>query len=250
MTSCNHKRIEKEWFVSNIEKHGLAIIMVESSKYSPSFAYSIGLLQTYNHPEIICFGLSTKLLHTLINDVAEIIKTGENIQIDKTYTNIFKDSRAEFLKIDNRNIKDYFSYAIEYFETENFPALQLIWTDRKDRFPWEQDYEEEFKYNQPLLDRNFDFKFRESKNLAVFTTKQWLDNNEPILRVVHDCDGDWQFLTGDPIEGDGKVVGLGTMTNSDKTLNEIFDLEYGEKAERTFVGGHWTRNKMEENVDE
>jgi hypothetical protein len=36
-------------------------------------------------------------------------------------------------------------------------------------------FDEEFIYRQPLLDRNADFKFREADNLAVFTTRQWIE---------------------------------------------------------------------------
>jgi len=229
----------------NIDKFGLQVIMVGSTNYSPSFAYSIGLTQTYNHPEIICFGLSNDLGHTIINDIAEIIKKGEVIESGHISTEIFKDSRAAFLKVDKRNISDYFGAALNYYSEKSFDALQVVWTDRNDKLPWEENFEEEFLYKQPLLDRNADFKFYEPKNLTTFTTRQWLDEQKPILRVVHDIDGDWQFLTGDQLPEDIKIVALEELIKRDNTLNEIFDLEYGEEAEREFIRGHWSRNKVE-----
>jgi hypothetical protein len=234
----------------NIEKFGLQVIMVKPTSYCPSFAYSIGLWQKFKHPEIICFALPEDLGHAIINDVTEIIKGGENVSAGKAYSNIFKDSRAEFLNVDPNNIDDYFGVAIDYYNSNDFPALQLVWTDRNDKFPWEENFEEEFIYKQPLLDRNADFKFREPKNLATFTTRQWLELNGPILRVVHDSDGDWQFLTGDQMPEDIRIVALHELIDRDKTLNEIFDLDYGEDAERDFVGGKWTRNKMEYDGEE
>jgi hypothetical protein len=62
---------------------------------------------------------------------------------------------------------------------------------------------------------------------------------------VHDGDGDWQFLTGDQMPEDAILVALEQMTIKDKTLNEVFDLEYGQAAAREFIGGKWIR----ENVD-
>lgn len=47
---------------SDIEKYGLSVILIEASDYLP-FAYRIGLWAKFNHPEIICFGLSTQTLH-------------------------------------------------------------------------------------------------------------------------------------------------------------------------------------------
>lgn len=49
---------------------------------------------------------------------------------------------------------------------------------------------------------------------------------------------------------DAKLVALEQMTIKDKTLNEVFDLEYGEEAEREFIGGKWTRNMVEIDDDE
>src|SRR5690606_25423792 len=125
-----------------------------------------------------------------------------------------------------------------------FDALQLIWTDCNDKFPWEENFEEKYLYKQPLLDRNAEFKFNEPKNLAVFTTRQWLEEYKPILRIVHENDGDWQFLTGDQMPEDIKLVALEELIKRDNSLNEVFDLEYGEEAERDFVGGQWTKNKV------
>lgn len=254
ITENEHNCIDKDDLLNdaklNIDKFGLQVIMVGSTSYLPSFAYSIGLKETYNHPEIICFGLPNDIGHAIINDIAEIIKKEERIEIGKIYTEIFKDNRASFIKVDKRNIDDYFGAALNYYGDKNFDALQVAWTDRNDKFPWEENFEEEFLYKQPLLDRSTDFKFSEPKNLATFTTRQWLEQQKPILRVVHDTDGDWQFLTGDQVPEDIKIVTLEQLILNDRTLNEVFDLEYGEEAERVFVGGKWTRYEMEHEEDE
>lgn len=240
-----HNCRNNEQTKSDIEKFGLSVIIIEATDYSPSFAYSIGLWQKFKHPELICFGLRTQTLHTIINDVADLVKDGQFIQAGKTYDNIFENSRTEFLHVDKRNLSDYFGTAIDFYNSKDFPAFQLVWTDRNNKFPWETDFEEDFIHKQPLLDRNADFKFREAKNLAIFTTRQWLESDKPILSVVHDTDGDWQFLTGDQISEDIKVVALVQVVIKDRTLNEVFDLEYGEEAQREFVGGKWTRNIVE-----
>ena len=231
---------------NHIEKYGLSVIRVESTEYLPSFAYSIGLKETYSHPEIICFGLSTQLMHVIINDIAEIIRTEGAIDPHKEYENIFKNSRAKFLKIDERNIGDYFGGALRYYNTNELDALQLIWTDRNNKFPWEPQFEKEFKFRQPLLDRNATFKFLEEKNLGIFTTRQWLEDNEPILRVIHEEDGDWQFLTENMDLQDPKLVALEQIVGRDRTLNEVFDLDFGEEATRIKVGGEWKRCKTQD----
>lgn len=247
--TCIDKNKLLENTKSNIDKFGLQVIMISPTNYSPAFAYSIGLWETYGHPEIICFGLPKDIGHKIINDVAEIIKQGNKIEVNKNYSEVFKDSKATFLEVDTRNIEDYFGLALDYYKHKRFRALQLIWTDRNDKFPWEEGFEEKFLYKQPLLDRNADFKFSEPKNLATYTTRQWLDEQKPILRVVHENDGDWQFLTGDQTSEDIRVVALEELIKTDDTLNEVFDLEYGEEAERDFVGGEWSRHQLEDDEE-
>jgi len=246
-----HKCVDRDELLErtklSIEKFGLQVItvMVSSTSYSQPFAYSIGLWETYKHPEIICFGLPKDLAHAIINDVAEFIKQGEKFETNKDYSEIFKASRAAFLSVDKRNIDDYFRVALEYYKNKEFEALQLIWTDRNDKFPWEENFEEVILYKQPLLDRNAEFKFNEPKNTATFTTRQWLEEQKPILRVVHEDAGDWQFLTGDQLPEDIRIVALEELVKRDSTLNTLFDLEYGEAAERDFVGGEWNKQKIE-----
>jgi Domain of unknown function (DUF4262) len=231
----------------NIEKFGLQVISINASSYLPSFSYSIGLWQRFQHPEIICFGLKIDLMHALINDVAEIIKRGEKIETARNYTTLFNNLDAQFLSIDPRNVGDYFGLALKYYKCDLITAMQLVWPDNANRFPWEADFQENLIYKQPLLDRNADFKFREAKNLGIFTTRQWLELDQPILRVVHGIDGDWQFLTGDQLLEDARIVSLDELVQKDSTLNEVFNLDYREAADRSHFGGEWTRGKVDGN---
>ena len=249
-TEQKHNCIDNKKLSADIEKFGWIVILLEATDYLPSFAYTVGLWKNYNHPEIISFGLTTKNLHLILNDAGEIAKVGQTIAVGKTYGNFFKNSETQFVKVDSRNIEDYFGKAINYYNTKGFPAIQLVWSDRNNKFPWDKDYEKEFEFRQPLLDRNAEFKFREAKNLGIFTTRQWLDLDKPILQIIHDNNGDWQFLTGDQIFEDAKLVALEQMTIKDKTLNDVFNLDYGEQAEREYIGGPWTRSQIEDNEEE
>jgi len=252
MTKEEHNQHDKEVEESIkeiVEKHGWYIALFHATDYLPSFAYTIGLWKTFGHPEVISFGFKIETLGAILNMAGDKIKAGETIQTSRDYDDFFENGRAQFINVHEENLKDYFGYGLWYNEHKPFPALQLVWTDRLNHFPWDANYEEEFIYKQPLLDRNFEFKFREAKNLAVFTTRQWLELRKPILRVVHDIDGDWQFLTGDQMPEDIKIVALEQLILHDSTLNDIFNLGYGEAAERKTIGGQWTRSKIENEAE-
>jgi hypothetical protein len=80
-----HNNRDNQRTTSDIEKFGLSVILIEATDYLPAFAYSIGLWQKFGHPEIICFGLSIETLHGLINDVGELVRNGETIEVAKDY---------------------------------------------------------------------------------------------------------------------------------------------------------------------
>ncbi len=227
--------------IEDVEKFGWHVVMIEATEYLPSFAYTVGLWKGYQHPEIIAFGLTVKTLHFILNDAGETVKSGGRYETGKVYSDFFTNGEVQFVAVDKRSIRDYFGYAIWFNGGIDFPALELIWTDKNNKFPWENGYEEGFQYQQPLLDRNAEFKFREKRNLAIFTTRQWIEEHKPILKVVHDDDGDWQFLTGDQMPEDIRLVCLEQMLKADLTLNDIFNLDYGEEAERLVIGGAWNR---------
>ncbi len=252
MTKEEHKHHDKEAEKSIkeiVEKHGWYVALFHATDYLPSFGYTIGLWKTFGHPEIISFGFKTETLGAILNIAGDKIKSGEIIQSSNDYDVFFEKGRAQFINVHHENLKDYFGYGLWHNDHKPFPALQLVWTDRLGHFPWDTEFEEEFAYKQPLLDRNVGFKFREAKNLAAFTTRQWLELGKPILRVVHEHDGDWQFLTGDQIPEDIKIVALEELVRQDNTLNGVFNLDYGEAADRESIGGQWIRSKVESQED-
>lgn len=58
-------------------------------------------------------------------------------------------------------------------------------------------------------------------------------------------------MTDDEIStGNIIIVALEQLILKDKTLNEVFDLEYGEEAERKFLGDKWVRDILEYDDDE
>jgi hypothetical protein len=88
-----------------------------------------------------------------------------------------------------------------------------------------------------------DFKFKEKRNFAVFTVKQIMLENKPILFVGHNKeDGAWQFLSGDLVKAkDAMLVSLEELVAKDPTLNDIADLPKGWQASRSSIKEDWFR---------
>lgn len=235
-----HDSLAKQTILNNIEEFGCHIALLESDNYLPAFAYTIGLYEKYNHPEIICFGLSIDLLGSLLNHAKSLIQQGETLIPNLPYQGFLDEYDILFLEVDKAFYADYLGYASWFYNCRDvFPVLQLVWPDKQHKYPWNDDFEPKWSRLQPLLDRNIDFKFKEKRNLGVYTTKQVLDG-EPILYVCHNQDGDWQFHSSEnPNIDDAKLVCLEEITKIDPSVNEIYFLQYGWRAWRNTLDDDW-----------
>lgn len=88
--------------------------------------------------------------------------------------------------------------------------------------------------------------FAQPENTAVLTLTRVMQGGRPILYVVRDADGDWQFLDGEDVEEkDALVVALQQMVAFDSSIGALSDLPTGWDAEREAVGQPWRRSKRE-----
>lgn len=235
MTDCP----ELDELIPTMDEHGLVVMAIDGTEYFPKFSYSIGLTRNFEHPEVICFGLPEDLAHVAINIVADKLKAGEGIDTTRLYDDIFEGMEVRFLPVDKRNLGDYFGYAMRLYDGE-FTALQLVWQDGQGEFPWQDGYDDNLKFVQPLLDRNADFKFYEEKNLGVYVSKSFFENDLPVLKVIHDAEGDWQFLSDDKTaEEDIMLVALEQVVLKAPELNELHYLDYGEMVMRKHADDIW-----------
>ena len=236
---CDHTPIPQQKIQEKIDQFGCYIIQVKPDDYLPGFAYTIGLYQKFNHPEIICFGLSLDLLGAILNDACDRIKNGQSFQVSIPYDDFIEDFPMQLLQVDPSFYPDYLGIANNFYGHRHYPALQLVWPDKQRLFPWEEGFNINWKFKQPLLDRDTDFKFYEERNVAVFTTKQVLEG-KPILYVYHNDDGDWQFHSErEPDLDDVKLVSLESITKLDPGVNELCHLALGQSAWRGSVEEEW-----------
>ena len=78
-------------------------------------------------------------------------------------------------------------------------------------------------------------------DVYVFTTKRLILEGDPILRVLHDEDGDWQFLGKEDVlnESDAMVFSLGEILELDPSILDVISIPNGTQALRDKIGGEW-----------
>ena len=231
--------IKQKEIQEKIDQYGCYIVLVEADDYLPSYAYTIGLHQRYNHPELICFGLSTALLGDLLNIGQEMIANGEKLQACLLYNDFLNNYPIQFLPVAHTYYADYMAIGGSFYYGTDYPAIQLVWPDKQSLFPWDPGFNLDWKFKQPLLDRNTDFKFYEERNVAAFTTQHVLDG-KPILFVYHNDNGDWQFHSErEPDLKDAKLVCMESITKIDPSVNQVYHLSYGQSAWRASADAPW-----------
>ncbi len=241
-----HDAAAEQKITSDVAKYGFHVAQFQSDGYSPSFSYTIGLFKTYGYPELICFSLNKDLLHSMFWTAKELFDKQPQPDLAVGYPDFIGDFDVRFLRVAQASYGDYFGYGRWFYKGWDFPALQIVWPDKQAIFPWEEGFTASWKFGQPLLDRNQNFKFREEQELSVYTTYQVLEG-QPILYAAHDDEGNWQFLNAAHYEADDlRMVTLIEIVARDPTVNELFQLNYGWHASRTAVGEKWRKEEEEE----
>ncbi|OON68848.1 DUF4262 domain-containing protein [Hymenobacter sp. CRA2] len=234
-----HNAEAERQILHDVQEHGFFVALFHGDGYSPGFAYTIGLFQTYGYPELICFGLGHELMHSLFWEAKRLFDEQPQPDLNVGHPGFLEGHDVRFLVVDKACYADYLGYGMWFYNGRDFPALQLVWPDQQGLFPWQDDFKADWKFLQPLLDRDLDFKFREERNLGVFTTRQVLEGL-PVLRVSHDTDGDWQFLCTTTAETeDLRIVALEEILKRDPSLNELYQLNYGWSAWRETPEHEW-----------
>ncbi len=234
--------------LADVAQHGWHLVGIEDDPDGPGYVFSVGIFHTLAQPEIVIFGLnSSSAMGQIVNVIGEEIRSGHRFEDWHESDAILDGFSCMFRRVDPGLYREYFGYALWFYEGHDFPMLQCVWPDRNHRYPWEPDFDAELVQRQPILAARTAWPFNEGKNRAMFTTKQVIEEGHPILLVTHDEDGDWQFLCGTTDDlADARVVSLGSVVESHPSVGKLADLPLGWRAERNDPGDSWRRIPINE----
>lgn len=137
--------------LDDIRKYGIHVISVSEDDVGPGFLYSVGLFESYAHPEIIIVGLKQSLSHTLLNNMAHDIRNGRSFAGGEFHEDVLDEFLCYFGEVPRTYYPEYVGWANWFYEGDDFPLLQCVYPTVSGKFPWEADFPEDARWNCQLL---------------------------------------------------------------------------------------------------
>lgn len=124
----------------------------------PPWLYTIGLVERWDHPELIVFGLDQDSAHGMVTRAVELIESGAAPTLGRAAGEQLDGFPVAFLGVDDRYWRepsDYFLGWLDFYGAVGRRleprAIQLVWS-HEGRFPWEQGFSSRLLPLQPILD--------------------------------------------------------------------------------------------------
>lgn len=142
-------------FLSQIETYGWNVTKVfkRNGEVGPEWAFSTGLFHSYQHPEVVIFGLPLDTMQEIINNIGLEVKKGARFELGTEYQGIFERCGCRFRAVDQSHYKAYLGWALWFYQSDPFSVLQCVWPDKEGIYPWEAGCSESVIHAQPSLER-------------------------------------------------------------------------------------------------
>ena len=137
--------------LADIESHGWHVIRVPSDDDSTGWAFSVGLFHTFRHPEVVIFGLSTELMHDVLNGIGEDVRAGHRYEADVESHDVLEGVHCMFKAVRPRWYPAFMGYGVWLYRGDRFPVMQCVWPDKSQRYPWDDGFRRDWLELQPLL---------------------------------------------------------------------------------------------------
>jgi hypothetical protein len=136
--------------LNDVKKVGWHVVIVGNAT-EPSWAFTVGLYETFQQPEIVIFGLRHETMHALLNNVGRLVQRGMKPKELLRSDRVIKNLPCEFRAVVKRWYEPLLGYANWFYGGESYPVLQCTWPDRKGRLPSSTSFDKALRRLQPSL---------------------------------------------------------------------------------------------------
>jgi hypothetical protein len=145
-----------EVFAEDVQAHGWSLASI--SDHSPPIQYTVGLMHTFRHPEVIAFGPEADNGHALFSQLVRHIRAGGSFAEPGVYTVRLggDEYRVGFRRVHPTQYELYLGFAMGFLRgvgrIGELEAVQAFWPDAGGKFPFEVGCDLGVYQLQPRLD--------------------------------------------------------------------------------------------------
>jgi hypothetical protein len=190
----------------HVARRGWSVVSVPAGGRRPAYAYTVGLWHSFAHAEASVFGRDDREMVRWLDTVGGEVEAGRVVHPDRQADDILAGVAGDGVEVFPRPAlaswhRHLFEAALAFYRGQPVPMLQLVWPDHRGVLPWEPGCAEDCLAAQPWLwDRVTaapapdGWPFPVSPDALVLTTKAIAFDGATVAGVVHDEEGEWQFL--------------------------------------------------------
>lgn len=142
---------EQQRILTDIQADGVHVAAMPESASAPGYALSMGLVHSFDHPEVIVFGLAPDVATDLINLLADEASDGRKFLAGSEAGDLLQGYSVRFTAVDGEHHEQFFGPANWLYAERELQVVQLVYPDQQGRWPWDPAAREGFRANQPLL---------------------------------------------------------------------------------------------------
>lgn len=137
--------------IDNIAQYGWHCVHIMAEGDDGPYSFTIGLFHTYQHPELLIFGLPADVAHPILHIAVRAIQRGEPLNLSAPTDELLEGYPCCFVEVPATEYHDYVGFCRWYYEGNGFPLYQIVWPNRLGQFPWHPEATASFKRLQPVL---------------------------------------------------------------------------------------------------
>jgi hypothetical protein len=251
---------------ASVARRGWSVVSVPEDGPRPAYAFTVGLWHSFGSAEASVFGRDDREMVRWLDTVGGQVEAGRVLhprsgghprppgdrQGDDVLGSVDVFPRPALASW-HRHL---FGAALAFYRGQPVPMLQLVWPDDHGVLPWEPGCADACLGAQPWLwDRvtaapaPAGWPFPVSPDALVLTTKAIAFHGADVAGVVHDEEGEWQFLDDPAVDmEDLTIVHLAHVVAQRPELGAIGDLAAGFEAWLD-SGGRWNREVLDDALD-
>ncbi len=135
----------------DIRTVGWSVSAVLGDEIVPPWAYTIGLWLSHQGPELTMFGLPIEHMTVILNAIGDRIANGAVVEAGDQIDGICPCSLAVRPVHESWRMTSMFAVSDRYHGYVRPAYLQVVWPDRRNRYPSDPGFQFKYEGRQPLL---------------------------------------------------------------------------------------------------